>query len=99
MERVFEKICYVSEELDRMQNFLNFVKKVHEKADCKTVGCDVKSFLEQMEDIFNEELSYDARRIEFTEVCIANISVFSAMFQIHHKHQDCMDNAIMTSNF
>lgn len=38
MERVFEKICYVSEELDRMQNFLNFVKKVHEKADCKTVG-------------------------------------------------------------
>ena len=38
MECVFEKICYVSEELDRMQNFLNFVKKVHEKADCKTVG-------------------------------------------------------------
>ena len=43
-----------------MQNFLNFVKKVHEKADCKIDSCDVKFFLEQMEDIFNEELSYDA---------------------------------------
>lgn len=43
-----------------MQNFLNFVKKVHEKTDCKTDSCDVKFFLEQMEDIFNEELSYDA---------------------------------------
>ena len=75
-----------------MQNFLNFVKKVHEKADCKIDSCDVKFFLEQMEDIFNEELSYDAWPIKFTEVCLANISVFSAMFQIHDKHKDCLDN-------
>ena len=75
-----------------MQNFLNFVKKVHEKTDCKTDSCDVKFFLEQMEDIFNEELSYDAWPIKFTEVCLANISVFSAMFQIHDKHEVCLDN-------
>ena len=49
----------------------------------------MKSFLVALKDnIFNQELSYDSRRIKFTEVCLANISVFNAMFQLHHKHKD-----------
>ena len=49
----------------------------------------MKSFLVALkDDIFNQELSYDSRRIKFTEVCLANISVFNAMFQLHHKHKD-----------
>lgn len=71
---------------------MNFVKKIHEKASCESANCDVKSFLDQSEEIFNEELSYDVRRIKFTKACQANISVFNAMFQIHHKYKDHLDN-------
>lgn len=52
----------------------------------------MKSFLDQSEEIFNEELSYDVRRIKFAEACQANISVFNAMFQMYHKYKDHLDN-------
>lgn len=35
--------------------------------------------------IFNEELSYDQRRLFFTDICHSNLPVLNAMFQLHHK--------------
>ena len=89
MESIFEKIFYVSSDFGRIQEFFEFTKKVHDMAQCSEDDCDVKSFLTKLnDDIFNEELSYDCRRIKFTEVCLSSISIFNAMFQLHHKHND-----------
>lgn len=89
MESIFEKIFYVSSDFGRIQEFVEFTKKVHDMAQCSEDDCDVKSFSTKLDDdIFNEELSYDCRRIKFTEVCLSSISIFNAMFQLHPKHND-----------
>ena len=55
-------------------------------AKCKEADCDIDKFLKKTKDVlFNEELSYDKRRTYFTESCLAQLSVFNAMFQLHHK--------------
>ena len=88
MKVIFEKIFYVSAELGRLQDVLKFTNKVHNMDTCDEKECDIKSLLTKLEDdIFNEELSYDSRRIKFTELCLSNISIFNAMFQLHHKYK------------
>ena len=84
-----KKIFYLSAELGRLQDFFKFTKKVHNMAMCNNEDCDVKSFLLKLEsDIFNENLSYDFWRIKFAEICLTNISVFNAIFQLHHKNKE-----------
>ena len=41
--------------------------------------------------LFNKELSYYKRRIYFTESCLAHLSVFNALFQLHHKGKQNMN--------
>ena len=41
--------------------------------------------------IFNEELSYDQRRLFFTDICHSNLPVFNAMFELHHKGKKNLD--------
>ena len=41
--------------------------------------------------LFNEELSYYKQRIYFRETCLAHLSVFNAMFQLHHKGKQNMN--------
>ena len=89
MECVFEKKIFTSSELLRMQEFWTFTNKIHEMAKCKEADCDFDKFLKKTKDVlFNEELSYDKRRIYFTESCLAQLSVFNAMFQLHHKGKE-----------
>ena len=84
MECVFEKKIFTSSELLRMQEFWTFTNKIHEMAKCKEADCDFDKFLKKTKDVlFNEELSYDKRRIYFTQ-----LSVFNAMFQLHHKGKE-----------
>ena len=45
-------------------------------------------FFKKKEVIFGEELSYDKRRVFFTDVCSSNLSVFNAMFQLYHKGKE-----------
>ena len=76
-----ECIFNVSSELLRMQEFCTFANRVHELANCEKNYCDIDRFLKKLKDVFfNEELSYDKRRIHFIESCLAQISVFNAMF-------------------
>ena len=89
MECVFEKVFYISSELLRMQKFWTFTDNVHKLAKCKEDDCSIDAFLKNTKDVFfNEELSYDKRRIYFTETCLAHLSVFNAMFQLHHKGKE-----------
>lgn len=89
MECIFEKIFYISSEPLRMQEFWAFMSKVHELANCKDTDCDINTFFIKIKDVlFNEELSYDKRRIHFTEFCLNQLSVFNAMFQLHHKGKE-----------
>ena len=89
MECTFEKIFYNSSELTKMQEFWTFTNKVHELANCKENDCEIGVFLDKIKDVlFNEELSYDKRRIHFTESCLTQLSVFNAMFQLHHKGKE-----------
>ena len=81
MECTFEKIFNISSELLRMQEFWTFTNRFHELANCKKNDCDIDRFFKKLKDVlFNEELSYDKRRIHFIESCLAQISVFNAMF-------------------
>ena len=64
MECVSEKKFFISSELLRMQEYWTFTNKVHEMAKCKEADCDTDKFLKKTKDVpFNEELSYDKRRI------------------------------------
>ena len=75
-----------------MQEFWTFNKKVHELAKCKDEECATDNFLTKIKDtLFNEELSYDNRRIFFTRACLDHLSVFNAMFQLHHKGKEDMN--------
>ena len=85
---LFQKIFYISSELLRRQEFCTFKEKVHELAKCKHEECEVHIFFKKIKEVvFNEELSYEKRRIFFTETCLSQMSVFSAMFQLHHKEK------------
>ena len=84
-----EKIFYISSELLRMQEFQTFTNKVHELANCKENDCDIGNFFKKIKDVlFDEELSYDKRRIHFTESYLTQLSVFNVMFQLHHKGKE-----------
>ena len=51
--------------------------------------------------MFNEELSFDERRIFFTDHTLKHIKVFNAMFNLHGKDKenlDKIDNFIKHSN-
>ena len=91
-EAVFEKKFYISSELLMMQEFWTFTKKVHELATCKDEECAIDNFLTKIKDIlFNEELSYDKRKIFFTQACLNHLSVFDAMFQLYRKRKKNMN--------
>ena len=67
MECVFEKAFCISSELLRMQEFWTFTNKVHELANCKDSDCSIDNFFKKTKDVlFNEELSYNKRRIFFS---------------------------------
>ena len=75
-----------------MQEFWTFSKKVHELAKCKDEECATDNFLTKIKDtLFNEELSYDKRRIFFTQGCLDHLPVFNAMFQLHHNEKENMN--------
>ena len=81
MECTFEKIFNISSELLRMQEFWTFTNRFHELANGKKNDCDIDRFLKKLKDVlFNEELSYDKRRIHFIESCLAQISVLMQCF-------------------
>lgn len=72
-----------------MQDFINFNKNVHKLSKCNHNDCEVEHFLEQIgEKIFDEELSYEQRRVFFTEASINNVPVFNTMFNLHHKGKE-----------
>ena len=89
MEAAFEKIFYISSELLRMQEFWEFTNKVHILAKFTEKNCSIQNFFSKIKEvIFDKELSYDKRRLFFIDVCSSNMSVFNAMFQLHHKGKE-----------
>ena len=92
MECTFEKIFNISSELLRMQEFWTFTNRVNELANCEKNDCEIDRFFKKLKDVlFNEELSYDKRRIHFIESCLAQISVFNAMIQLYHKGKETIE--------
>ena len=89
MEAAFEKIFYISSELLRMQEFWEVTNKVHILAKFTEKNCSIQDFFSKIKEvIFDKELSYDKRRLFFIDVCSSNMSVFNAMFQLHHKGKE-----------
>ena len=69
MEAVFKKIFFMSTESSKMLEFLLFTQNVHKLSKCTADDCEIKKFLDSMNEvIFNEELSFDERRIFFSNV-------------------------------
>ena len=86
MEAVFEKIFFLSSELGRMQEFLKFTKNVHKITNYKQADCETENFITKLDvKIANEELSYNERRMFFTETCMNDFPVFNAIFNLHAK--------------
>ena len=88
MESIIEKIYYISAEPDRMQKFIEFIKKVHNKSRCG----------ETYDRLFNEKLSYDSCKIKFTDICLSYPFAFCAMFQLHCKQKDNIENSPSITN-
>ena len=89
MEAIFEKIFFLSSELGRMQEFLKFTKNVHKITNCEQADSEIENFTKKLDvKISNEELSYDARRMFFTETCMNAFPVFNAMFNLHAKGKE-----------
>lgn len=99
MESIIEKIYYISAEPDRMQKFIEFIKKVHDKSRCGETKCDVNYYLKEAYDrLFNEKLSYDSCKIKFTDICLSYPFAFCAMFQLHCKQKDNIENSPSITN-
>lgn len=82
MEPIFEKIFFVSTELNKMQEFCLFTQNVHSIAKCR----DVEEFLKVlMENIFNEELSSDERRKFFAEHGLNDITCLNVFTSFKRK--------------
>lgn len=65
-----------------MKNLCNIAKCTEEK-------CDVEEFLKVLlENLFNEELTYDERRQFFIEHSLKYSKVFNAMFMLHSKGKE-----------
>ena len=89
MVTVFEKIFFASAELGRMQEFLEFTKNVHKISNCKQADCEIEKFMNELDvKISNEELSYDERRMFFTETCMNQVPAFNVMFNLHAKGKE-----------
>ena len=66
MEAAFEKIFCILSELLRMQEFWEFTNKVHTLAKCTEKNCSIEGFFKKIKEvIFDEEFSYDKRRLFF----------------------------------
>ena len=99
MESIIEKIFYISAEPDRMQKFIEFIKKVHDKSRCGETKCDVNYYLKEAYDrLFNEKLSYDSCKIKFTDICLSYPFAFCAMFQLHCKQKDNIETSPSITN-
>ena len=89
MEAVFEKTFFRYTELSKMQEFLLFIENVHKFSKCTADDCKIEKFLDSMnETFFNEELSFDERRIFFTDNSLKQVNVFNAMFNFHPKGKE-----------
>ena len=89
METVLKKIFFMSTELSKMQEFLLFTQNVHKLSKCTENDCEIEKLLDSInERIFNEELSFDERRIFFTDNSLKQVNVFSAMFNLHAKGKE-----------
>ena len=65
-----------------MKNLCNIAKCTEEK-------CDVEEFLKVLlENLFNEELTYDERRQFFIEHSLKYSKVFNVMFMLHSKGKE-----------
>lgn len=78
MESIFEKVFYILTELGMMQDFINFTKNVHKLSRCDHNDCEVE----------HVGIILRAKKSFFTEACINNVSVFNAMFNLHHKGKE-----------
>ena len=89
METVLKKIFFMSTELSKMQEFLLFTQNIHKLSKCTENDCEIEKLLDSInERIFNEELSFDERRIFFTDNSLKQVNVFSAMFNLHAKGKE-----------
>ena len=89
METVLKKIFFMSTELSKMQEFLLFTQNVHKLSKCTENDCEIEKLLDSINEwIFNEELSFDERRIFFTDNSLKQVNVFSAMFNLHAKGKE-----------
>ena len=56
-----------------MQEFWEFTNKLHTLAKCTEKNCATEDFFKEIKEVvFDEELSYDKRRLFFTDVCSSN---------------------------
>ena len=77
----FKRIIEINLRLDQCRIFSIFVDQIHRITKCNDPSCKIKFFLEVLKtNVFDEELSYDTRRLfsptfvrtnlEFLSLCI-----------------------------
>ena len=65
------------------------MKNLRNIAKCTEEKCDAEEFLKVLlENLFNEELTYDERRKFFIEHSLKYSKVFNAMFMLHSKGKE-----------
>ena len=65
------------------------MKNLRNIAKCTEEKCDAEEFLKVLlENLFNEELTYDERRQFFIEHSLKYSKVFNAMFMLHSKGKE-----------
>ena len=65
------------------------MKNLRNIAKCTEEKCDAEEFLKVLlENLFNEELTYDKGRQFFIEHSLKNSKVFNAMFMLHFKGKE-----------
>ena len=80
MEKV-EHIIEISSELEKNQQFCDFIKDVHTIAKCKKTNCPIGTYRNDIKKaVFDLALDYDVRRSLFIKFSMESSEVFSAMF-------------------
>ena len=93
MDLAIVKILCVSEEFSRMQEFVDFVRKLYMNG--MSFGnqhpCLRSFFTEVYEYVFNEESSSENRRSKFLVTSLIKISVFWDMFRLWCQYKEMLD--------
>lgn len=82
-------LCFVAANLERIRQFLEFSKNVHDNSNCTKQECALRAYLSVAWSIvFNEQTNFESKLSKFIDESLINPAIFMTYNKIHEFEQD-----------